>query len=102
MLKCAEQVQIQIYKTHAYKRLKTAGVQIIMLEHPTKHEKNMHKNPYTVSTYTKTTPTIQTNDDRQTDTQTHAHTVYIARLICSFYLSGSKCTYLRRSVPEIR
>ena len=26
-----------------------------------------HKNPSTVSTYTKTTPTIQTNDDRQTD-----------------------------------
>ena len=36
MLKCAEQVQIQKYKTHAYKTLKTAGVQTIMLKHPTK------------------------------------------------------------------
>ena len=35
MLNCAEQVQIQKYKTHAYKTLKTAGVQIIMLKHPT-------------------------------------------------------------------
>ena len=26
-------------KTHAYKTLKTAGVQIIMLKHPTKHQK---------------------------------------------------------------
>ena len=39
MLSCAEQVQIQIYKTHAYKTLKLAGVQIIMLKHPTKHKK---------------------------------------------------------------
>ena len=39
MLNCAEQVQIQKYKTHAYKTLKTAGVQIIMLKHPTKHKK---------------------------------------------------------------
>ena len=37
MLNCAEQVQIQKYKTHAYKTLKTVGVQIIMLIHPTKH-----------------------------------------------------------------
>ena len=27
--------------------------------------------------YTKTTPTIQTNDDRQTDTHTHTHTLTI-------------------------
>ena len=39
MLNCAEQVQIQKYKTHAYKTLKTAGVQIIMLKHPAKHKK---------------------------------------------------------------
>ena len=39
MLNCAEQVQIQKYKTHAYKTLKTAGVKIIMLKHPTKHKK---------------------------------------------------------------
>ena len=32
MLNCAEQVQIQKYKTHAYKTLKTVGVQIIMLK----------------------------------------------------------------------
>ena len=38
MLICAEQVQIQKYKTHAYKTLKTAGVQIIMLKHLTKHD----------------------------------------------------------------
>ena len=39
MLNCAEQVQIQKYKTQAYKTLKTVGVQTIMLKHPTKHEK---------------------------------------------------------------
>ena len=39
MLNCTEQVQIQKYKTHPYKTLKTTGVQIIMLKHPTKHEK---------------------------------------------------------------
>ena len=39
MLSCAEQVQIQKYKTHAYKTLKTAGVKIIILKHPTKHKK---------------------------------------------------------------
>ena len=39
MLNCAEQVQIQKYKTHAYKTLKTAGVQIIILKHPTEHKK---------------------------------------------------------------
>ena len=40
MLSCAEQVQIQKYKTYAYKTLKTAGVQIIMLKHPTNHKKD--------------------------------------------------------------
>ena len=39
MFNCAEQVQIQIYKTTEYKTLKTAGVQIIMLKHPTKRKK---------------------------------------------------------------
>ena len=34
MLNCAEQGQIQKYKAHAYKTLKTAGVQTIMLKHP--------------------------------------------------------------------
>ena len=35
MLNCAEQVQIQKYKMHAYnfKTLKTVGVQILMLKH---------------------------------------------------------------------
>ena len=36
MLNYPEQVQIQ---KHAYKTLKTAGVQIIMLKHPTKQKK---------------------------------------------------------------
>ena len=36
LLNCAEQVQIQKYKIHAFKTLKTAGVQTIMLKHPTK------------------------------------------------------------------
>ena len=36
MLSCAEQVQIQKHKTHAYKTPKTAGVQTTMLKHPTK------------------------------------------------------------------
>ena len=36
MLSCAEQVQIQNYKTCGYKTLKRAGVQIIILKHPTK------------------------------------------------------------------
>ena len=35
-LNCTEQVQIQKYKTHAYKTPKTAGVQTVMLKHPTK------------------------------------------------------------------
>ena len=39
MFNCAEQVQIQKYKTHAYKTLKTVGVQKIMLKQPTKHKK---------------------------------------------------------------
>ena len=39
MLNCAEQVQIQIYKTHAHKTPKRAGVQTIMLKHPTKQLK---------------------------------------------------------------
>ena len=43
MLNCAEQVQIQKYKRDVYKTLKTVGVQIIMLKHPTKHKKNTHK-----------------------------------------------------------
>ena len=36
MLNCAEQVEKQNYKTHAYKTLKTACVQTVMLKHPTK------------------------------------------------------------------
>ena len=54
MFSCAEQVQIQKCKTYADKILKTTGVQIIMLKHPTKHKKripikpiyriNVHKN----------------------------------------------------------
>ena len=44
VLNCAKQVQIQKYKTHAYKTLKTVAVQIIMLKHPAKHKnKNTHK-----------------------------------------------------------
>ena len=39
MMNFAEQMQIQKYKTHAYKTLKTAGVKIIVLKHPTKHKK---------------------------------------------------------------
>ena len=39
MLNCAEQGQIQKYKTHAFKTLKTAGVQTSMLKHPTKQFK---------------------------------------------------------------
>ena len=36
MLYCAEQVQIQKYKTHAYKTPKPACVQAVMLKQPTK------------------------------------------------------------------
>ena len=39
MLSCTEQMQIQKYKTHAYKTLKTADVQMIMLRHPIKYKK---------------------------------------------------------------
>ena len=35
MLSCAEQMQIQKYKTHAYVTTKTACVQIVMLKPPT-------------------------------------------------------------------
>ena len=41
MLNCAEQVQIQKYKTHAYMTLKTAGVQTTMLKHSTKQLKKI-------------------------------------------------------------
>ena len=44
MLNCAEQGQIQKYKTHAYKTLKTAGMEAIMLKHPTKQLKNKQIN----------------------------------------------------------
>ena len=40
MLNCAERVQIQKHKTHAYKTLKTAGVQTIMWKHPAKQKIN--------------------------------------------------------------
>ena len=39
MLNYVEQVQIQKYKTHAYKTPKTGGVQTIMLKHPTEQLK---------------------------------------------------------------
>ena len=32
---------MQKYKTHAYKTLKTAGVQITMLKHPSEHKKGI-------------------------------------------------------------
>ena len=96
MLNCAEQVQIQKYKTRAYKTLKTVGVQIIMLKQPTKHKKNTHKNPYTVSTYTKITPTIQLmmTDRHMIETRNQ-------RLLhCGFYCSESACT--SRQVVSVR
>ena len=40
MFNCTEQGQTQKYKTHAYKTLRTAGVQTIMMKHPTKQLKN--------------------------------------------------------------
>ena len=53
MLNCAEEMQIQKYKTHAYKTLKTAGVQTIMLKHQTKQLKKItHKNLNTAPAYT--------------------------------------------------
>ena len=42
MLNCVEQMQIQKYKTHAYKTPKTACVQTIMLKHPTKQYINTY------------------------------------------------------------
>ena len=42
MLNCAEQVQIQKYKTQGYKTPKT-GVQTVMLKHPTKQLKKKKK-----------------------------------------------------------
>ena len=44
MLICAEQGHIQKHKTHAYKTLKTAGVQSVILKHPTKQFKKKQKN----------------------------------------------------------
>ena len=41
MLYWAEWVQIQKHKTHAYKTPQTAGVQTIMLKHPTKQLKKV-------------------------------------------------------------
>ena len=43
MLNCAEQVQIQKFKTRACKTPKTVGVQTIMLKHPTKQQKKKKK-----------------------------------------------------------
>ena len=45
MLNCAEQVQIQKYETQAYKTLKTVGIQVTMLKHPTKHKKRIPIKP---------------------------------------------------------
>ena len=42
---CAEHGQIQNYKTHASKTLETAGVQTIMLKHPTKQLNKEEKKP---------------------------------------------------------
>ena len=44
MLNCADHGQIQKYKTHAYKTLKTAGVQMIILKHPTTQLKKNSSN----------------------------------------------------------
>ena len=43
MLNCDEQVQIQKYKTHAYKTPNTARVQTIILKHPTKQKRCLSK-----------------------------------------------------------
>ena len=51
ILNCAEQVQIQKYKTHAYKTLKTVGVQIIMLKHPTMNKKPPEKPIYRINVH---------------------------------------------------
>ena len=53
MLNCAEQVHIQKYETHAFKTLKTVGVQVIMLKHPTKHKKNPIKSIYCINVHKK-------------------------------------------------
>ena len=53
MLSCAEWVQIQKYKTHAYKTPKIAGVHTIMLKHPGKQfKKNLPIKPkYRINVY---------------------------------------------------
>ena len=62
MISCAEQGQLQKYKAHGYKSLKTAGVQTIMLKHPTKQFKKKNKPKtntvltYTLKSTTKNTP----------------------------------------------
>ena len=45
MLNCAEQVQIQKYKTPAYKTPEISGVQTIMLKHPTEQLKKVPIKP---------------------------------------------------------
>ena len=64
---------MQKYKTHAYKTLKTAGVQMIMLKHPTMHKK-YQLNSYTVSTYTKITQPYKL---MMTDRQTHYNDLFL-------------------------
>ena len=49
MLNCAEQGQIQKCKAHVYKTLKTAGVQTVMLKHPTKQSKILIKPKYSIN-----------------------------------------------------
>ena len=67
MLSCAEQVQMQKYKTHACETPKTACVQTTMLKHPTKQFRSVKKklrnpqNAKIVSMYTQIIPTIQTS-----------------------------------------
>ena len=49
MLNCDEQVQIQKYKTHAYKTPNTARVQTIIPKHPTKQKRWVLKKKCTVT-----------------------------------------------------
>ena len=69
MLSCDEQVQIQKYKTHAYKTPKTACVQTVMLKHPTQQKRLVFKRftcPYNIqidSMYTQVIPIMQTSHE---------------------------------------
>ena len=96
MPSCAEQGQIQKYKTHAYKTLKPAGVQTIMLKHPTKQLKRPIKPKI---------PCQRTHKQHQpyklmiTHTHTHTHTRARARARARYTIQCTSARPIFHTMP---